>query len=475
MNQLYNDADWSRRLTEADASEAYRSPVDKDYARLIHSPSFRRLQGKTQLFPGIESDYFRNRLTHSLEVAQIAESIARKINFTNDYFRENPIDLKIVAIAGLAHDIGHPPFGHNGENALDDCMKSFGGFEGNAQTLRIVSTLEKKRHGVESGSLTGLAEDGEDMRYGLNFTSRVAAAVLKYDSEIFEKRSCNDKLRKGYYSTDAQFVYKIKQDVCGNADHKVFKSVECYVMDVADDIAYSTYDIDDAFKGGFLNPLDILSASDELIEKVAARVSIRLGVEFSAQDATAALYELFEDTIVPEYPQSLNEGQSTDFVISLTEAYNQSKYYAENGYLRTDLTSRLVDRFLSGVKVELNSEHPCLSKVYLEDNTARLVEFLKVFSFEATIMSPRLKVAEARGYDIIKTIFNKLDEPGGDLLLPQDFRTLYNGVTDRSGSNEEAARKRVICDFIAGMTDRYAVEFYGRLVGESHKTIFKPF
>lgn len=121
-----------------------RSEIDRDFARIIHCPSFRRLQGKTQLFPGHESDFFRNRLTHSLEVAQIAESIARKLNSTEPYLRKNPINERICYAAALLHDIGHPPFGHNGEDALDAKMAKFGGFEGNAQTLRIVSQLEKR-------------------------------------------------------------------------------------------------------------------------------------------------------------------------------------------------------------------------------------------------------------------------------------------------------------------------------------------
>jgi dGTPase len=104
------------------------------------------LQGKTQVFPGYESDFFRNRLTHSLEVAQIARSISIRLNARSRPFRgeNSPLIPEIVEFAGLAHDLGHPPFGHTGEEALDECMRDYGGFEGNAQTLRIVSRLEKK-------------------------------------------------------------------------------------------------------------------------------------------------------------------------------------------------------------------------------------------------------------------------------------------------------------------------------------------
>jgi len=139
--RLYTEGDVRRRLRipgeGPSGSEPYRTPWRRDYARVIHCPAFRRLQGKTQLFPGSETDFFRNRLTHSLEVAQIAKSIAIRINSTNPFFsRPNfHINTDLVETAALVHDIGHPPFGHNGEKALDECMKKRGGFEGNAQTL----------------------------------------------------------------------------------------------------------------------------------------------------------------------------------------------------------------------------------------------------------------------------------------------------------------------------------------------------
>jgi dGTPase len=147
---MYSNGDRARPVDDNKAKdpEPYRTPWRRDYARLIHSPSFRRLQGKTQVFPGHESDFYRNRLTHSLEVAQIAKSIAIRLNAVAEPFRPRgtKIEPDIVEFAGLAHDLGHPPFGHNGEEALDECMRDHGGFEGNAQSLRIVSRLEKKPH-----------------------------------------------------------------------------------------------------------------------------------------------------------------------------------------------------------------------------------------------------------------------------------------------------------------------------------------
>ena len=177
MTPLYGEGDREREYP-IDDDAPHRSAFRRDYARILHSPAFRRLQGKTQLFPSVEHDFFRNRLTHSLEVAQIAKSIALRLNDRDSYFRACPIDTDIVETAALAHDLGHPPFGHNGERALDDCMKERGGFEGNAQSLRILSKLGKK-------------EPQRFPEVGLNLTYRTLAAVLKYDSVIPIRRKSN--------------------------------------------------------------------------------------------------------------------------------------------------------------------------------------------------------------------------------------------------------------------------------------------
>ena len=244
MPTLYGEADWARE-TRVESKASYRSPARRDYARLLHSPAFRRLQGKTQLFPGAESDFFRNRLTHSLEVAQIGKSIALRINRDHPYFQKDPIDLDLVETAALGHDLGHPPFGHNGERALDECMREKGGFEGNAQTLRILTRLEKKELEAEEADEVG---GSEDARVGLNLTYRTLAGVLKYDKCIPRCRDAEAGLVKGYYESERKLVERVKEHVCRvghGAEKGAFKTVECQIMDIADDIAYSTYDLED--------------------------------------------------------------------------------------------------------------------------------------------------------------------------------------------------------------------------------------
>jgi hypothetical protein len=261
---LYGDGDGLRPVPDRDnkVRELYRSPWRRDYARLIHCPSFRRLQGKTQVFPGHESDFYRNRLTHSLEVAQIGKSIAMRLNATAPESQGEglAIDPNIAEFAGLAHDLGHPPFGHNGEEALDECMYNDGGFEGNAQTLRIVGRLEKK---VTVDGRGPFGVNGEDLRMGLNLTYRSLAGILKYDRCIPRRRRSRpkkyrDRPMKGYYAEERQLVAEIKRQVVGRDEVENFKTIECSIMDIADDIAYSTYDLED-------NALRCLRRTDDLM------------------------------------------------------------------------------------------------------------------------------------------------------------------------------------------------------------------
>jgi dGTPase len=458
LSQLYRAEDWERPVAESTSSQTYRSPARQDYARVIHSPSFRRLQGKTQLFPGIESDFFRNRLTHSLEVAQIAESIAFKLNDEHPYFKENPIDPRLCATAALVHDMGHPPFGHNGEHALDDKMLEFGGFEGNAQTFHILTRLEKKRfYEISNGD----GNECVDLRAGLNLSFRTLAASLKYDNVIDHVRA-DTGLIKGYYATDAQIVDSVKDAVCPEwrSIDQPFKTIECAIMDIADDIAYSTYDLEDSMKAGFLTPADILSSDPELFERVAIKVEKACRASCCATDVAEIFIEMFA---------SIVENGDDIGGYAAIRAHDRSKKLAADGHLRTAFTSQLVGEFIDGVRVQLDEKFPALSKVYLEAATLRKVESLKNYTYEATIYSTRLKVAEYRGYEVVTGIFEALSSPKGYLLMPEDTRALYAQFESNA-----TARRRTICDFVAGMTDRYALEFYGRLHSDTPQSIFKP-
>lgn len=456
---LYKQADTKRVREEPEEGDTGRSAFRRDYGRLLHSASFRRLQGKTQLFPGHESDFFRNRLTHSLEVAQIAKGIAQQINTTDERFAgANAIDLDLVEFAALAHDLGHPPFGHNGERALDDCMKQHGGFEGNAQTLRIVSRVEKKVYqeaAAGNGDPCPIAEDGSDLRLGLNLTYRALAAVLKYDATIPLVRNKEERLCKGYYASEQELVDRVKTHVGTPGDGTPFKTIECQIMDIADDIAYSTYDLEDAMKGGFTHPLDLLSrvGEEKLVRDITAKTA-REVPDVTHEEVFGALLDLL---------QLHGDGASP------VDAYVQSKMVANSSVLRSKFTSELVGGFMRGVSID-DEAGPTLTfaPLRVERSTRIKIEALKHLNYLLTIMSPRLKVVEYRGYEVVQTLFETLTSSEGHLLLPEDVKEAHARLQQHEG-----ARQRLVCDFVAGMTDRYAVEFYARLK-ESGATIFKP-
>lgn len=461
-----NDVKREHPLRQKAISARYqdaRSPYRRDYARLIHSPAFRRLQGKTQLFPGAESDFFRNRLTHSLEVAQIAEGIALQLNAHDPNFQKDRIDLDLVQLAALAHDLGHPPFGHNGEYALDDCMRFFGGFEGNAQTLRILSRLEKREGGKDAGA-------------GLNLTYRSLAAVLKYDEKIplkDSKRRPREKPVKGYYDSEADLVAEVKKAVLQGRKRADFKVLECQIMDLADDISYSTYDLEDALKAGFLTPLEVLHLANtpSFLEKVTPKVIKGVGGPVSPAEVREVYIETFGG-VVQEKLQNVDLSKPLDMVSRISEIYSASKALSSDGRYRTEFTSQLVAEFMSGISVRYDEKLPALSEVQLERATRIKIEALKHLAYESLIMSPRLKLVEYRGRDIVKRIFEAIDskDRNGHLLLPDDWREAY-----LERQSDEFARKRLICDFVAGMTDRYAIEFYSRLSSvDSGLSFFKP-
>lgn len=497
---LYNKGDYNRENENENYDsnlepELYRTEFRRDYARLIHSPSFRRLQGKTQLFPGVESDFFRNRLTHSIEVAQIAKSIAIRLNYNYSKIGTTPrkskekefgISLDLIDFAGFAHDLGHPPFGHQGEEALDKCMREYGGFEGNAQTIRLLTKIEKKFR-VENYGF----EKNEDKRIGLNLCMRTIASVLKYDRVIPETLEDRKSLTnsgdekditpiKGFYRCDSPLIKKVKESILGNAkiDDGTFKTCECYIMDIADDIAYSTYDLEDGFKAGFITPMDLLYPSVELLQAVTEKVNKNLVKEkvnrkLSEDDILDLIRENFlnfgESDKTSEFSEEIKGKHFVDFAnTNVGHQYRAAQLIAKDGYIRTGFTSSIVGRFIRGVELEYNEQCPALSKAKLTNEIRILVEILKTYTYMSQITSPRLKIAEYRGKEIVTKIFETLSSDEGFKLMPDDVQGSFKSATG-------AYRKRIICDYVASMTDKYAIEFYGRLTSENPETIFKPF
>lgn len=467
MNRLYTAEDWQRVGDEGQTGEdSYRTAARHDYARLVHSACWRRMQGKTQLFPGVDSEFFRNRLTHSLEVAQIAKSIALKLNHEKS-LRDTSghvwqVDPDLVEFAGLAHDLGHPPFGHEGEHALDNLMKPYGGFEGNAQTLRILSNLEEKIRAANPES-----------SLGLNLTLRSLAAVLKYDRKIPRTRKKVDSLKKGYYAEEADLVGAVRTGVSQDGPIKdgKFKTLECTIMDLADDIAYSTYDFEDSMKAGFRTPIDLIGVSDDIMTRVIRSTNKSLSEEgfdkTDYQEVTTVLTELVNYSgLYDEVPSSSGDPDARGIVKVSRTVLDAARATSDMSWLRTRFTSRLINCFVNAVQVNVNSKNPPLSKAYLNRPIRLQVELLKHLNFETMIRSHRLRIVAHRGRDIVHTIFSAIIKNPD--LLPDKQLNIYSKL------KEKQKKMRCVCDFIACMTDKEAVDFYARLRSERHTTIFKP-
>lgn len=439
-----------------------------------------------------------------MEVAQIGKSICNRVNYLlkKKYTEVTAVvDSDLVQAACLAHDLGHPPFGHQGESELDLIMKDFGGFEGNAQTLRILAKLEKKEKGDPSDDF-GFTTDGRDFRFGLNLCSRTLASIIKYDYEIplTEKERQEDLLAnknptgridpcKGYYKLESDLVRDVRENVSLIANSKL-NTIEMQIMDIADDIAYSTYDFEDSLKGGFINVLDLSTGSQEVITKVARSVNRKLNKNLSEDEIVEIIYKICDDIMISlditgntisDLTELTESGKLSEILSSIV--YRQSKRYAFNGYYRTQLTSRLVGKFIRSVNVELDIENPAFSRVFIDNEMKEpdhiepdvdlKIEVLKRFTYEYQISSNRLKIAEYRGRDMVRKIFDKIYQSDGE-LLPADYNSIFKTVTSNySGIAHDTLRKRVVCDFISSTTDRYAVELYGRLFSENPQTIFK--
>lgn len=481
---LYRPEDFCRVTEEGlkkEGPEPWRTDFRRDYQRLLHSPSFRRLQGKTQLFPSEEHDFYRTRLTHSLEVAQIAKSIGTRLNNTDSYFIKHPLDTDLLEFSALAHDLGHPPFGHNGEYILDELMLDYGGFEGNAQTLRILAKLEKKS--TTENPPIGPIFNGLDVRRGLNLTFRSLASVLKYDNVISRTeeqrraRGTDKQPCKGYYASEEELVAQLRKSLGGDKTER-FKTVECSIMDVADDIAYSTYDIEDSFAAGFLSPIAILSVPDHQKELIADRIRRKIQLEFpeaSAADKSFPIDEMNSNLVsvfstILDFDLDDRVEWSAESLGTLVggAVYRASALLAKSTYHRTQFTSDLIGLLVSKVEVSKSATNPVFWQARPSLEAFKAIETLKMICFTQLIESDKFLADRSRAKHILRSVFNELVS-SGDRLLPPDWRAVYECYKD-----DPTERRRIACDYISGMTNRYCIEFYKRLFDPEPPSIHKP-
>ncbi|MGH4004707.1 MAG: deoxyguanosinetriphosphate triphosphohydrolase [Pseudonocardiaceae bacterium] len=411
----YTEQDWARLMPEPAKQAALpgsgperRSPFARDRARVLHSAALRRLAGKTQVVGPGEGDVPRTRLTHSLEVAQIGRGIAAELG----------CDPDVVDTAGLAHDIGHPPFGHNGEQALNEVAAGCGGFEGNAQTLRILTRLEPK-----------LLDPGTGRGRGLNLTRASLDATVKYP---WPRRAGTVKF--GYYADDAAVFGWLRQGA-----PEGIRCLEAQVMDWADDVAYSVHDVEDGILAGRIS-LDTLADPVEraLLAALAAKHFTALP---SAELETAAV------------------GLLTLPVVDALRHYDGS---LPAQVALKELTSELVGRFASAVvSATLARYGPGPLRRYrahlvIPDRVAGEVALLKAVALRFVMHDPCRLAAQTRERELIAELCASLVHQAPQPLDP----ALHPAWQQARG---DGARLRVVVDQVAALTDAQAVRWHAAL------------
>ncbi len=348
-----------------------RSPYQRDRDRIIHSTAFRRLKHKTQVFVNTISDHYRTRITHSLEVSQIARTLAKYFNLNED----------LSETLSLSHDLGHTPFGHAGEHALNECMDGYGGFDHNLQTIRIVTLLENKYYGYK----------------GLNLTIETLDGMIKHNGPIHDLTNIENILGTNLFKK--KIIYSKNS------------SLESQIASISDDIAYNSHDLEDGLNANLFNieelkniPIlsDIIKKNNKKINKYNKELVIR-------QIIREIINEMVKDVI-------LNTKKNIKFykINSIKDVYS-----SQNMIVTFSNQMNEFDRSI---------------KNFLRDNMYYSQEVLK-------------KTNE--GKKIVKKLFLEI------IKKPKSFISAYD--------IKKNSKERTVCDFIAGMTDRYAINLYNNL------------
>lgn len=429
-NHFYQAWDQERMVEEPRLDEDYRTAFQVDRDRVLYTASFRRLQNKTQVFWSGEHDFYRTRLTHSLEVAQIGRSICAWLQAR----RQGPldeahwIDTDLVEAACLSHDLGHPPFGHAGERSLNHLMTQHGGFEGNAQTLRLLVDRIFAHKGT-----------------GMNPSRAFVDAILKYKTLWTELRGAGGEAPPHHFLYDAQHL--VLDWVMGGNDFPMectpgkardsFRSLECQVMDWADDTAYSLNDLADGVRAGFLTP-DRIQLWGE-----------RNGEELAPESSLGKLIE------------AVRRGRIDAFVGKRIGQYIQATRLEE----RVNCLSHMSLRYRYALQIDAEQQ--------------RESAMFKRLAYEAVFLLPQLKQLECKGHAMLKQmwllLWQRYVEPGH--IDGQKFQLLPEAAavgleaSMRGGNREEAEIARRLCDFLADLTDGEAVRLYQRLFSPAYGSI----
>ncbi|MEV7797692.1 deoxyguanosinetriphosphate triphosphohydrolase [Microbacterium foliorum] len=416
----YDPRDAERFFAETHRSE--RDDFARDRARVLHSAALRRLAAKTQvLSPASTADFARNRLTHSLEVAQVGRELATALGVSAD----------VVDTACLSHDLGHPPFGHNGERALNEWAEPIGGFEGNAQSLRILTRLEAK------------AIDDNGQSVGLNLTRASLDATCKYpwtvDSPVPDP---GGRLKFGVYPEDEAVFRWMRDGVPGRR-----RCIEAEIMDLSDDIGYSVHDFEDAILNGYVDVSQL--ADPQAHEALIDRIQQWVGYDFTRDELADALYRLSSQ---PMWLQSFDRSRR-----DLARLKN--------------LTSDFIGRFARAAVSATREAYagPALVRYNAHVVVPRVIEaeiaVLKGIMGQAIVTIEARKGVYKEQRRVLKRLADALWSTdtlwsaGADVLEPAFSADFVAATTD-------AERARVIVDQIASLTDQSAIDWHNRLVGE---------
>jgi len=411
----YTDSDVQRRVQEsaktaamAGTATGQRSPFARDRARVLHSGAFRRLAGKTQVVPPDEGDVPRTRLTHSLEVAQIARGIGAQLG----------CDPDLVDLAGLAHDIGHPPFGHNGEAALDSVGRPAGGFEANAQNLRLLTLLEPKV----------LTADGRSA--GLNLTRASLDSVVKYP---WLRPAAGGKF--GAYHDQADVLSWIRP----SGDHRL--CLEAQVMDWADDVAYSVHDVEDGILDGRID-LALLADSGE---RLAVAQAARAG--HSAETVGDLADVLGELLLRPEVASGVpfRPGLVGETALKRTTS---------------ELTGRLVAGAVSATRAAAGPEPLARyrAELLVPRRLRAEVAMLKAIAVRYVMDDPVRHRVQADQQQLLVELVQLLADRGAE-ALDASAAPRYRAAAD------DAERLRVVLDQVSLLTDAQAISWHRRWAG----------
>jgi dGTPase len=373
------------RLYPEPASKS-RSAFRRDCDRIIHSTAFRRLKHKTQVFVFDEGDHYRTRLTHTLEVAQIARALARALGLDED----------LAEALALAHDLGHPPFGHAGERALDECLAAFGGFDHNAQTLRVVTALERRYPAFD----------------GLNLTWETLEGLVKHNGPLTNRDGAPLGRYRAHGIPETILCYVRMQDL----QLWSFPSAEAQVAALADDIAYDAHDIDDGLRA------DLFGVEEIAAVALPGRIIRDIRAAYPALDAARLVHEFVRRLI----------GLLIEDVVAETGR--------RLGALAPDTADdvRHAPSGVSGFSPAV-AEADGAIKDFLETRMYRQARVMRVMDDAA---------------QVVRELFARYSQHAG--ALPAEWSEGLAGV-------DEAGRARRIADFIAGMTDRYALAEHARL------------